>query len=34
MGNDGILLAGGEPKLVNVQAYCFKRHGISVLGRI
>ena len=32
MGNDGILLAGGEPKLVNVQAYCFKRHGISVLG--
>ena len=33
MGNDGILLAGGEPKLVNVQAYCFKRHGISVLGR-
>ena len=32
MGNDGILLAGGEPKLVNVQANCFKRHGISVLG--
>jgi hypothetical protein len=32
MGNDGVLLAGGEPKLVNVQANCFKRHGISVLG--
>ena len=32
LGNDGILLTGGEPKLVNVQAYCFKRHGISVLG--
>jgi hypothetical protein len=32
LGNDGILLAGGEPKLVNVQANCFKRHGISVLG--
>jgi hypothetical protein len=32
MGNDGILLAGGEPKLVNVQSNCFKRHGISVLG--
>ncbi len=32
MGNDGILLAGGEPKLVNVQVNCFKRHGISVLG--
>ena len=32
MGNDGILLAGGEPKLVNVQSLCFKRHGISVLG--
>jgi len=32
MGNDGILLAGGETKLVNVQANCFKRHGISVLG--
>lgn len=32
MGNDGILLAGGEPKLVNVQVNCFRRHGISVLG--
>jgi len=32
LGNDGILLAGGEPKLVNVQANCFKRHGIAVLG--
>src|SRR5215469_5804730 len=32
LGNDGILLAGGEPKLVNVQANCFRRHGISVMG--
>lgn len=32
IGNDGILLAGGEPKLVNVQVNCFKRHGISVMG--
>lgn len=32
IGNDGILLAGGEPKLVNVQVNCFKRHGISALG--
>jgi hypothetical protein len=31
-GNDGILLAGGEPKLENVIVACFKRHGIQVAG--
>lgn len=31
-GNDGILLAGGEPKLENVIVACFKRHGIHVAG--
>ena len=31
-GNDGILLAGGEPKLENVIVMCFKRHGIHVAG--
>ena len=30
--NDGILLAGGEPKLENVIVACFKRHGIHVAG--
>ncbi len=31
-GNDGILLAGGEPKLENVIVACFKRHGIHIAG--
>ena len=31
-GNDGILLAGGEPKLENVLVACFKRHGIHLAG--
>jgi hypothetical protein len=31
-GNDGILLAGGEPKLENVIVVCFKRHGIHIAG--
>jgi hypothetical protein len=31
-GNDGILLAGGEPKLENVIVMCFKRHGIHIAG--
>jgi len=32
VGQDGILLTGGEPSVDGVTAYCFGRHGFAVLG--
>jgi hypothetical protein len=32
LGQDGVLLTGGEPTVYGVTTYCFGRHGFAVLG--